>query len=78
MSQNDVILARLASGEPLTPLEALRDFGCFRLAARVAELRARGNDIRTVTHPDGYAVYFMPRQMPAPAENEQRALWGDR
>ena len=31
----------------VTPMDALREAGCFRLAARVAELRAVGRDIRT-------------------------------
>lgn len=41
MSQNEQILAALKRG-PLTPLEALERFGCFRLAARVGELREQG------------------------------------
>lgn len=44
MSQNDEILAALKRG-PLTPLEALERFGCFRLAARIDELRQRGYPI---------------------------------
>ena len=38
-SQSDRILAHLLSGKPLTALQALDKFGCFRLAARVDELR---------------------------------------
>ena len=44
MSQNEKILAALKRG-PLTPMEALERFGCFRLAARVGELRERGHAI---------------------------------
>lgn len=48
-SQTDQIRAALLSGLELTPLDALEKFGCFRLAARVADLRAEGLDIETVT-----------------------------
>jgi hypothetical protein len=44
MSQNEKILAALKRG-PLTPMEALERFGCFRLAARVGELREQGHAI---------------------------------
>jgi hypothetical protein len=44
-SQNARILGYLAHGHTLTALEALEWFGCFRLAARVKQLRDRGHDI---------------------------------
>ncbi len=43
-SQTELILQALKRG-PLTPLEALRDMGCFRLAARVLDLRQAGHTI---------------------------------
>ncbi len=46
-SQSDAILAYLKSGRSLTPLEALRRFGCFRLSARAYDLRAAGYRIRS-------------------------------
>jgi hypothetical protein len=46
MSQCADILEALRRG-PLTPLEALQDFGCLRLAARIAELKADGHLIAT-------------------------------
>jgi hypothetical protein len=49
VTQTEQIRAALLSGIELTPLTALDQFGCFRLAARVAELRAEGMDIETVT-----------------------------
>ena len=49
MSQSDQIRAALLSGRSLTPLDALEDFGCFRLAARVADLRREGMDIECST-----------------------------
>lgn len=47
MSHNAVILGHLKSGRTITPLEALRLYGCMRLAARVHDLKGRGNDIIT-------------------------------
>jgi hypothetical protein len=37
----------LESGKPITPLNALQAFGCFRLGARIWELRKEGLPIRT-------------------------------
>jgi len=37
----------ILKGKKITPLEALRKWGCMRLAARIAELRKEGMDIRT-------------------------------
>ena len=45
MSQNARILNHLKSGNKLTPLAALRQFGCLRLAARIYDLRNKGWDI---------------------------------
>ena len=47
MSQNESILSALKSGQELTPADALAQFGVFRLAARIDELRARGYSIQT-------------------------------
>jgi hypothetical protein len=46
MSQAHVILQMLERG-PVTALDALEETGCFRLAARIADLRRLGHDIRT-------------------------------
>ena len=48
MKQNTWILNQLKQA-PLTPMEALEGCGCFRLAARIKELRQQGNDIKTKT-----------------------------
>lgn len=45
-SQKDMILEYLQLGNPITPLEALRHFGCFRLSARIADIRKAGYDVR--------------------------------
>lgn len=46
MSQCDDILAHLKTG-PISAMEALSKYGCFRLAARIKDLRAQGYDIET-------------------------------
>lgn len=46
-SQTHAILAHLKRGHSLTPMEALRRFGCLRLAARCADLREAGYRIRS-------------------------------
>ena len=73
MSQKQHILAHLERHGTITPLEALNLFGCFRLAARIAELRAEGHDIRTCHAPGAakdYAVYRLHRE---PAQLEMFA-----
>lgn len=46
MSQCDDILTHLKGG-PLSGIEALNKYGCFRLAARIKDLREQGHDIET-------------------------------
>lgn len=46
-SQNALIKGWLMNGRSLTTLEALNMFGCFRLAARISNLRDEGMDIET-------------------------------
>lgn len=57
-TQNGAILTWLRAGHSLTALEALDRFGCNRLAARVADLRAAGHPItaQQVTLPNGKRV----------------------
>ena len=65
MTQNDMIRAHLQSGKSITPLDALREYGCFRLAARIADLRAEGLDIKTDTiqsNGKSYASYYIQGQ----------------
>ena len=60
MSQCSDILAYLQDRGRITPIEALEKFHCFRLAARIEELRHLGYPIKT-TYPNGanYATYTM-------------------
>ena len=65
MSQNKQILRYLQTHKRgITPIDALNKFGCFRLSARIADLRGLGWDIRTDMEPnisnDGrHARYFL-------------------
>lgn len=45
LTQRDHILSALQTGYRLTPLTALRRFGCMRLGARIYELKRQGNPI---------------------------------
>ena len=46
-TQKYQILNHLQSGKKITPLEALDQFGCMRLASRINELRDEGYPIET-------------------------------
>ena len=62
MTQKEQILEMLNTGEHVTPFKALREFGCFRLAARICELRDEGHhiDMKLVSRKPGkvYAEYW--------------------
>ena len=47
MSQIKEIRALLESGEAITPIGALSAYGCFRLGARIYDLRRAGLAIET-------------------------------
>jgi len=49
-SHSDKIAALLEKGRSITPLEALSQFGCFRLGARIHDLRCAGMKIETIPH----------------------------
>lgn len=45
MSQKEMILEYLQKNGSITQAEAISQFGCFRLGARVWELKQRGHQI---------------------------------
>jgi hypothetical protein len=53
MSQLSQIRAHLQKGNALTPMEALERFGCFRLGARIKNLREAGIEIKTTMNRRG-------------------------
>lgn len=44
-TQNKAILKHLEAGNTITAIEALKMFGCFRLSARIFDLKDQGHDI---------------------------------
>lgn len=76
MTQTDRLLAWLKTGKTIDPMEALRELGIYRLAARVRDLRAAGHAIETETVAvrcaDGTAAsvarYSLRRGVPRQAE----------
>lgn len=69
MTQNEMILTHLQENGEITPLDAMREFGCMRLSARIADLRAQGYEIESNVkttrnrygHCTNYAVYSLKR-----------------
>jgi hypothetical protein len=64
MTQETQILNHLKTGGKLTPIDALNNFGCFRLAAVVHSLKKKGHDIHSakISNPSNgktYAQYSM-------------------
>ena len=60
-TQAKVILDHLLSGRPLTALDALNEYGCFRLAARIHELRKDYEIDEVMVERNGkrYASYYI-------------------
>lgn len=49
MTQAEMILDYLQNHQSITQAEAVRLFGCYRLSARIYEIRELGFDIRKTT-----------------------------
>ncbi len=63
MSQNQNILKHLRKGS-INPLQALKLYGCFRLASRISELKKEGYNIvaKMVTRNNKrFAVYSLEK-----------------
>ena len=61
-SQSAGILAALKEGAKITPMGALRKFGCFRLSARIADIRKMGYKVKTrivSRNRKNYAEYYL-------------------
>lgn len=46
MTQCEKILQYIEEYGSITPLDALREFGCMRLASRISDLKRAGYDIK--------------------------------
>lgn len=49
MKQCDRILRHMRDYGSITQAQAMQEYGCMRLAARIADLKARGHRIETKT-----------------------------
>ena len=49
MTQNEMIINHLREYGSITQLEALREYGCMRLASRISDLRKTGIKIIRLT-----------------------------
>lgn len=61
-SQSTWILTQLRNGRKLSAYEALQEVGCFRLAARINDLRKAGHNVKTLKAHSGskhFAVYYL-------------------
>lgn len=63
-TQKVQILEHMQAGNAITPLDALRLFGCMRLGARIYDLKQDGHVINTLIVKDGasgarYARYSL-------------------
>ena len=63
VTQSAAILRHLRRNPSITPLEALRQYGCLRLGARIWDLRKQGHAIdavrRKVSEGKWLAEYFL-------------------
>jgi len=66
MSQEEMTLEALQKGE-LTAIDALKKFGCFRLAARIYRLRQSGHKIekrmQRLNNGKNIAVYSLEKEL---------------
>ena len=61
-SQAKQIRKALESGATLSAIDALNKFGCFRLAARIHDLKAEGMDIQVAkeeSNGKSFAIYYL-------------------
>ena len=57
MNQREAIYKYMRERGSITPMEALMHLGCFRLSARIRELREEGHDITTENERDNGKTY---------------------
>lgn len=66
MTQAEQILAHLETGASITPLEALNEYGCFRLGARIFDLKKDGHaivsDRKTLPNGKTIAEYTLKKE----------------
>ena len=69
MTQCEKILDYMKNYGAITPLDAIREFGCLRLAARISDLEKRGYNIEHIpessTNRYGDKVHHMSYKLAA-------------
>lgn len=62
LSQNEKIIQYIEENGSISPLEALREFGCMRLASRISDLRKAGfpitSEMETTKNKKGETIRF--------------------
>ena len=62
MTQCEKIIRYMTENVFITPLDALREFGCMRLASRISDLRKAGykihKEMATAKNKQGESVWF--------------------
>ena len=56
-TQCEQILQHLKNRGGLTPIDALNEYGCFRLAARIKDLRDQGHNIDRINLTQGEKTF---------------------
>ena len=75
MTQRDAILEYLQVANEITPIEALMKFGCFRLGARIHELREQGHLIETEMTTDAGGKTYARYRYHHPSSGKQQQLF---
>lgn len=66
-TQENAVLEHLKQQKSITPIEALQQYGCFRLASIIHKLKKKGYEIQTeIIKQDekNFAKYKLHGQMP--------------
>ena len=77
--QAQAILAAMLEGQTVSPMDAMRLCGSWRLAARIGELKQSGWNVRSERVSDAertYAQYSIPADCPR-IEDRQMDLFGE-
>jgi len=61
-TQKQRILNDLKGGLHITPMDALKEHGCFRLAAVVFDLRKEGHNIMKKVNGKKHATYYLKNE----------------
>ena len=76
ITQREAILEYLQIAHNITTLEALMKFGCFRLGARIHELRQQGHIIETELTTDNAGKTYARYRYHHPTAGKQQQLFG--